>query len=198
LSEKPIPFLYLPQRQSSRSFFILFVATESDPVDALPTIRRAAAEIDPNVPLYDVHTMSDHFQQQALWGARLVANVMTAVAVVGLFLGALGLYGILAYSVSERTHEIGIRMAIGASKRDVLRMVLSQGIYLTAIGTAIGLTLMLALNDVTKQLVTTMNPLDPALYAIVIAVLLAVTLLACYIPARRAATVDPNRALRSE
>ena len=77
-------------------------------------------------------------------------------------------------------------------------MVLSQGILLTAIGTAIGLGLMLALNDVTKQLVTTMNPLDPSLYAIVIAVLLAVTLLACYIPARRAATVDPNRALRSE
>jgi predicted permease len=198
LSEKPLPFLYLPQRQGSRSFMILFVATEGDSIDSLPAIRRAAAEIDADVPLYDVRTMSDHFQQQALWGARLVANVMTAVAVVGLFLGALGLYGILAYSVSERTHEIGIRMAIGASKRDVLRMILSQGIWLTAIGTVIGLTLMLALNGVTKQLVTTMNPLDPSLYAIVIGVLLAVTLLACYIPARRAATVDPNRALRSE
>ena len=104
LSEKPLPFIYLPQRQSSRSFLILFVATEGDPVDALPAIRRAAADIDAGVPLYDVHTMFDHFQQQALWGARLVANVMTAVAVVGLFLGALGLYGILAYSVSERTH----------------------------------------------------------------------------------------------
>ena len=77
-------------------------------------------------------------------------------------------------------------------------MVLSQGIWLTAIGTVIGLTLMLALNDVTKQLMTTMNPLDPALYAIVIGVLLTVTLLACYVPARRAATVDPNRALRSD
>ena len=198
LSEKPLPFLYLPQRQGSRSFMILFVATEGDPIESLPAIRRAAAEIDADVPLYDVRTMSDHFQQQALWGARLVANVMTAVAVVGLFLGALGLYGILAYSVSERAHEIGIRMAIGASKRDVLRMVLSQGIWLTAIGTAIGLTLMLALNGVTKQLVTAMNPLDPSLYAIVIGVLIAVTLFACYIPARRAATVDPNRALRSE
>src|SRR5262249_43784453 len=103
---------------------ILFVATEGNAADALPAIRRAAAEIDSGVPLYDVRTMSDHFQQQALFGARLVAEVMTAVAVIGLFLGALGLYGILAYSVSERTHEIGIRMAIGASKRDVLRMVL--------------------------------------------------------------------------
>jgi ABC-type antimicrobial peptide transport system permease subunit len=142
--------------------------------------------------------MASHFQQQALWGVRLIAEVIAAVGVVGLALSVLGLYGVIAYSVSQRTREIGIRMAVGASAARVLKMVLSQGLALTAAGAIIGLALTLAMSTVIGGLLNGVNPRDPAVYASATAVLIATTLVAIYLPARRAARVDPQHALRCE
>ena len=129
---------------------------------------------------------------------RLVAEVIAAVGVVGLALSVLGLYAVIAYSVSQRTREIGIRMAVGASERRVLGMVLRQGLTLAAVGVAIGLLATLGLSSVLGDLLNGVNPRDPAAYASATAVLFVVTLLATYIPARRASQVDPQSALRAE
>jgi ABC-type antimicrobial peptide transport system permease subunit len=129
---------------------------------------------------------------------RLVAQVITAVGVVGLGLSVLGLYAVIAYSVSQRTHEIGIRMAIGASSLQVLGMVLRQGLLLSAAGIGIGLLLTLALSSALGEMLNGVNPRDPGVYAAATAVLLAVTLFATYLPARRASRVDPQAALRAD
>lgn len=146
----------------------------------------------------DVRTMASHFEQQALWGVRLVAEVVAAVGVAGLALSVLGLYAVIAYSVSQRTREIGIRMAVGASERRVLALVLHQGLTLSAIGISIGLLLTLALSTVIGDMLNGVNPRDPAIYLGGTVVLLSVTLFATYLPARRASHVDPQAALRSE
>jgi putative ABC transport system permease protein len=161
-------------------------------------VRAEVRALDPNQPIYDVRTMAAHFQQQALWGVRLVAQVITAVGVVGLMLSVLGLYAVIAYSVSQRTHEIGIRMAIGASSVQVLGMVLRQGFLLSAAGIGIGLLLTLALSTVVGEMLNGVNPRDPGIYAAGTVVLLAVTLFATYLPARRASRVDPQAALRAD
>ena len=145
-----------------------------------------------------MRTLAAHFQQQALWGVRLVAEVIVAVGVVGLSLSVLGLYAVIAYSVSQRTREIGIRMAVGASERQVLAMVLRQGLTLGAIGIGIGLLLTTALSSILGDVLNGVNPRDPSVYLAATAVLLSVTLFATYLPARRASHVDPQSALRAD
>ena len=142
--------------------------------------------------------MASHFRQQALWGVRLIAEVIAAVGVVGLALSVLGLYGVIAYSVSQRTREIGIRMALGATSRRVLGMVLRQGLTLTVVGAGLGLMLALAMSTALGSLLNGANPRDPAVYAAAMAALAVVTLLAAYLPARRASRIDPQEALRCE
>jgi putative ABC transport system permease protein len=198
IGETPQPFLYLPVEQSRQTGMMLFVATAGDPAAMTGAVRGEVRALDPNQPIYDVRTMAAHFEQQALWGVRLVAEVITAVGIVGLALSVLGLYAVIAYSVSQRTHEIGIRMAIGASAGRVLGMVLKQGFVLSAIGIGIGLLLTLALSTLVGELLNGVNPRHPAVYASGTAVLLAVTTFATWLPARRAARVDPQAALRAE
>jgi predicted permease len=198
VGETPQPFLYLPLEQSRLTAMMLFVETAGDAALVSGAVRAEVRALDPNQPIYDVRTMASHFQQQALWGVRLVAEVIAAVGVVGLALSVLGLYAVIAYSVSQRTREIGIRMAVGASERRVLGMVLRQGLTLSAIGIAIGLVLTLALSTVLGELLNGVDPRDPAVYITGTAVLLSVTLIATYLPARRASQVDPQAALRSE
>jgi len=198
IGEPPQPFLYLPLEQTRQTAMMLMVETAGDAAALSGAVRAEVRALDPNQPIYDVRTMASHFQQQALWGVRLVAEVITAVGVVGLALGVLGLYAVIAYSVSQRTREIGIRMAVGASERRVLAMVLRQGLGLSAIGIAVGLLLTFALSTVIGDLLNGVNPRDPAVYVAGAAVLLAVTLFATYLPARRASQVDPQSALRAE
>ena len=124
--------------------------------------------------------------------------MIAAVGVVGLALSVLGLYGVIAYSVSQRTREIGIRMAVGATSRRVLGMVLRQGLTLTVVGASLGMVLALAMSTAIGGLLNGVNPRDPAVYAAAIAVLITVTLFAAYLPARRALRVDPQEALRCE
>ena len=198
IGEPPQPFLYLPLEQSRQTAMMLFVETAGDPAAGSGALRAEVRALDPNQPIYDVRTMASHFEQQALWGVRLVAEVIAAVGVVGLALSVLGLYAVIAYSVSQRTREIGIRMAVGASERRVLALVLQQGLTLSAIGISIGLLLTLALSTVIGDMLNGVNPRDPAIYLGGTAVLLSVTLFATYLPARRASRVDPQAALRSE
>jgi putative ABC transport system permease protein len=198
IGETPQPFLYLPFEQSSQTRMVLFVETAGDPSAFIGAVRSEVRTLDPNQPIYDVRTMASHFQQQALWGVRLIAEVIAAVGVVGLALSVLGLYGVIAYSVSQRTREIGIRMAVGASEGRVLAMILRQGATLTAAGAGLGLALTLAVSTVISSLLNGVNPRDPAVYAGALAVLVGVTLFATYLPARRAASVEPQDALRSE
>ena len=198
VDERPQPFLYMPLEQRRQIRMTLFVLTEGDPAASAGAVREAVRALDPNQPIYDVRTMASHFQQQALWGIRLIAEIITAVGVVGLALSVLGLYGVIAYSVSQRTREIGIRMAVGATEGRVLAMVLRQGLTLSVIGIGVGLLLTLALSTVIGDLLNGVNPRDPAVYALGTAVLLSVTILATYLPARRASQVDPQAALRAE
>ena len=198
IGEAPQPFLYLPLEQSRQTGMMLFVQTEGDPAAFASTVREAVRGLDPNQPIYEVRTMAAHFQQQALWGVRLVAEIITAVGVVGLALSVLGLYAVIAYSVSQRTREIGIRMAVGATEGRVLAMVLRQGLMLSIIGVTVGLLFTLALSTVIGDLLNGVNPRDPTVYVIGTAVLLSVTIFATYLPARRASHVDPQAALRAE
>jgi len=198
VDERPQPFLYLPFEQRQQTRMMLFVHAAGDPAALAGAVRAQVRALDPNQPIYDVRTMAAHFEQQGLWGVRLVAEVISAVGVVGLALSVLGLYAVIAYSVSQRTREIGIRMAIGASERRVLGMVLGQGFVLSAIGITVGLLLTLALSTVIADLLNGVNPREPAVYAAATIVLLSVTLVATYLPARRASHVDPQAALRAE
>ena len=198
IGETPQPFLYLPVEQSKQTGMMMFVETVGDPAALSGPVRGEVRALDPNIPIFDVRTLASHFQQQALFGVRLVAEVIVAVGIVGLSLSVLGLYAVIAYSVSQRTREIGIRMAVGASERQVLGMVLRQGLTLGAIGITIGLLLTTALSTVLRELLNGVNPRDPSVYVGATAVLLSVTLFATYLPARRAAQVDPQAALRAD
>ncbi len=198
IDETPQPFLYLPLGQSRQTRMTLFVQTAGEPGAFVSAVRNEMRALDPNQPLYDVRTMAAHFQQQGLFGVRLIAEIVSAVGLVGLALSVLGLYAVIAYSVSQRTREIGIRMAIGASGPRVLGMVLQQGFTLTAIGIAIGLALTLVLSLAVGSLMNGVNPRDPLAYGAATAALLTVTLVATWLPARRAARIDPQTALRAE
>ncbi len=198
IDETPQPFLYLPLEQSAQTGMSLFVRTDGDPASFSGAVRGEVRALDPNQPIHDVRTLASHFQQQALWGVRLIAEVVSAVGLVGVALSVLGLYAVIAYSVSQRTREIGIRMAVGASERRVLGMVLRQGVVLSAIGVAAGLLLTLLLSTVIGELLNGVNPRDPIVYGSSMVLLFAVTLLATYLPARRASHVDPQAALRAE
>lgn len=197
-AELPIPFVYLPLAQASPPGMMVFVQTDGTLTFGADTLRQEIATLDPNLPIYDVRTMQHHFQQQALWGARLVAQIVTFVALVGVALGVLGLYGVIAYAVSRRTREIGIRMALGAERGAVQRMVLWQGLKLSLAGIVVGLGLVFLLVPVLGSLLNSVNTVDPVIYTAAVISLLAVTALASFVPARWASRVDPNRTLRMD
>jgi macrolide transport system ATP-binding/permease protein len=198
LTEQPLPFLYLPLSQTEETFMYLFVDTKGDPDSFLPAVRRAAREIDPLQGIYDIHTMRDAVRRQALFEVRIQAQVATGAGAISVMLSLLGLYAILAYSVSQRRREIGIRMAVGATHRRIFGMIVGQGLKLSLAGIAAGLFLASSLASATSQFLTPANPEDPVIYAAVAAFVAGVTLLSFYDPARRAARIDPNEFLRSE
>jgi predicted permease len=197
MDERPMPFLYRSYDQSMETYAALFVETEGRPETLTSAVSNEIRSIAPTMPIFEVRTMEDHFHQNGLLNARLNAQIMTPLGGVALVLGVLGLYGVIAYSVSQRTYEIGIRIAVGASNRQVMRMVLFQGLSLSGIATAIGFGLALVLRPVIGKVPEFANPNDPTVYLGVLALMLLVTGAACYIPARRASMVDPNITLRT-
>jgi len=197
LGEEATPFFYLNLAQRYQSSPTLIVRTNSDPMDYLPAVRGEVAALDKSLALYDVKTMRQHLEL-ALLPARLAGSVLGVFGLVALVMAAAGIYGVMAYSVAQRTREIGVRMALGASAGAVLRLVTRQGMKLTLSGMAIGLAASLALTRLLKSLLFGVSATDPLTFVAVALLLTAVALLACWIPARRAAKVDPIVALRRE
>jgi putative ABC transport system permease protein len=187
-----MPYLYRSYDQSNETGAALLVETEGRPETAATSIRTHVNNIAPNMPIFDVRTMDSHFREVGLLEPRFLAQMLTAVGLVGMVLGVLGLYGVIAYSLGQRRYEMGIRMALGASNRQILRMTLLRGLASSGIASAVGCGLALTLR------IRTFLPADSFVYVGVLLLMLIVTGAACYIPARRASMVDPNITLRSE
>jgi predicted permease len=197
LGEEPQPFFYLNLRQRDQSSPTLIVRTRGNPIDYLPAVRNEALALDKNLPLYDVKTMKQHLGLSLL-PAQLAGGVLGVFGLMALVLAASGIYGVIAYSVAQRTREIGIRMAMGASTGAVLRLVVKYGLALTLIGMTFGLVASLALTRLMKTMLIGVSATDPLTFIVIALLFIAVAMLACYIPARRAAKVDPMIALRCE
>jgi ABC-type antimicrobial peptide transport system permease subunit len=160
-------------------------------------IRKAIQEIDGDLPVFDVRTLDEQFERQR-WPFRVFGTLFTIFALIALLLSSVGLYAMMAYSVTRRTREIGVRMAMGASSGNVLGMVLSQGLRQLAIGLVLGLAAAFGLARVMKSLLVGVTPTDPATFVTISAVLIAVGIFASWLPARAAMKVDPMVALRYE
>jgi putative ABC transport system permease protein len=195
LGEDPQPAAYTPLDQDFSDVMILIVRTAGDPAGALGTAMREVRALDARVPLQNPFTMPA-ILAQSLWLARLAAIMLGTVAAVALTLASIGLYGVMAYSVTQRTREIGVRMALGAAKGQVLGMVLRQAMTLVVIGLAIGVAGALALARIVTRLLFGMSAIDPVTFGSVCLLLTAVALLASYVPAWRASRLDPIKALR--
>jgi macrolide transport system ATP-binding/permease protein len=198
MSERPQPFLYLPFSQQYESLMTLHVETYVDPATLAGPVLAEIRKLDAATPVQDIQTLQHFFREEALFGNRLITQVVTAIGLFGLLLAITGLYGVIAFSVSRRTREIGIRMAIGADPGSVARLVLRHGMKLTGIGAAIGLALSLLVSQLLGSMLVGVSARDPEVYVTVPLLLTAIALLACYIPARRAARIDPLLALRQD
>ena len=216
IAEPTLDFIYFPYTQNNPSGVpglggantggvaaALTLITESTAPDAATlasVVRDRVRSIDPNMPVYDARTMEDYYNQRAVRTPNMIAETVAGFGVMGLLLALAGLYGLIAYSVSRRFREIGIRMALGADRQKVIRMVLRQGLVLGSIGVGIGLALgLLACRALTTAIwIASFKSLNYALFPAIAAPLLAITLLAAFAPARRASLIDPMRALREE
>ena len=189
---------YVPTTQESQLFNLtLHVKTTADPSVVAEQLRAELKNLDPHLPLYNIKTLATEIDESLLQ-ERLVTWLCAAFGVLATFLTALGLYGVLTFSVARRTREIGIRVALGAQRSDVFRMVMTRGVILVAVGVAIGLATSFAFSRLLSSLLYGVSPNSVTTLAGVSAGLIAVALLACYIPARRATKVDPMVALRYE
>jgi predicted permease len=196
LNEDPKPLVCRPLWQSDVGSTSVIVRTEGDPRKLMTTLRREVQQLDPTLPI-STSTLVDKLSLPLL-PARIAATVLGGFGLLALALAAIGIYGVISYTVLSRTHEIGIRMALGAQRSTVLRLVLGQGMTLTLIGVAIGVSAALALTRLMKSLLFGVSASDPATFVTASGVLVAVALLAGYLPARRATKVDPLVALRHE
>lgn len=199
LTEAPTPYFYAPIRQIYRpEMGLVFLVRSSAPVDAtLSALRREAQTVDPSVPVFDASSFEESIAA-SLSGQRISAALLSVMGSLALLLAAVGLYGVIGYSVAQRTNEIGIRMALGAQASDVLRPVLRQGVKLAGIGIFTGTVASLALSRLLARALFGISATDPMTFLEVAFLLTAVALAACYIPAHRATQVDPNISLRHE
>ena len=180
--EDPQPNVFLPMSQDYVPAATLVVRTTGAPESALATTRAALQSLDRNLAITNVFTI-EQIVAQGLWAARMGGILLALFAALALILSAVGVYGVLSYSVNQQTREIGLRMALGAQRRDVLRLVLGQGLQLTLIGLGIGVVAALGLMRVMVSLLFNVRAYDPATYTAVTVLLTAVALLACYLPA---------------
>jgi putative ABC transport system permease protein len=197
LDTAPEPTVYWPYPELPYSAMTILVRTSTDPVALLSTIRNQLQQLDPELPMAAVATM-DQLLADSLSRLRFTMLLLGIFAVVALVLAVVGIYGLIAYSVTQRTPELGIRIALGARRSDVFRLVLVQGARLTLLGVALGLFSGLAFSRLLARMLFGVSATDPFTFAGVAALLAVVALLACFIPARRAANVDPIVALRYE
>jgi len=197
LDKKVWPELYLPFEQSPQSWVTVLVRGYGDPSALAPAIRSIAASVDPTQPIFDVGLLEDHVSK-SLAERRERAAVLGAFAALALLIAVVGIYGVISYSVARRTHEIGVRMALGARESDVLHMVLIDGLRIAACGIAIGLPGAFFLMRLLTTFLYGVVPADLTTFSLVCLILAIAAFLATYLPARRAARTDPMAALRAE
>ena len=191
------PPIYFPYRQAPQAFTYMAIKTERDPNAFVTAVHREIAAVDPDLPVSEFFTLQKVFSDQVL-GLSYVAVMLTVMGIIALVLAAVGVYGVMAYSVAERTQEIGVRVAMGAQPRDVLRLIMSRGILITSVGLLIGLPLAWGLAQLMASLIYGVSAGDVTTFAAITLLMGAITLVACYVPTRKAMSVDPIIALRYE
>jgi ABC-type antimicrobial peptide transport system permease subunit len=199
LEEAVVPEMNFPMAQAGNFLrrFNLIVRTQTEPTSLLPALRSAVAKLDSQLPLYNVITIQEAVDQ-SLSVRRFALYVLGLFAAVALVLAVSGIYGVIGHAVNQRMREMGIRMALGAARRDVFKLILGEGGKLAVIGVAVGVVASYLVTQFLRTLLYGITPTDPLTFATVALLLLLTALLACYFPARRAAHVDPVIALRSE
>jgi putative ABC transport system permease protein len=195
--KEDVPTLYRPYRQTPPTFTTLVLRTNGDPLKFVSAAREQIAAVDPNLPMYDIKSM-DKAITESIIGIAYVATMMAVLGIIALVLASVGIFGVMSYAVSERTHEIGIRMSQGAQTRDILSLVLRGGMFMTLLGLVIGLPIAFLMARTMSSLLFNVQTADPISFLVLPLVLMAVAALACYLPARRAAQMDPLVALRHE
>jgi predicted permease len=192
-----VPHIYVPLGQFAPVNAVVFLRSRGDVQHLGEAVRHEVESVDPNVPVHSISTM-DQIIARSVANRRFALELLGIFAAVALLLAAIGIYGVMSYSFSQRTHEVGIRVALGAQRLDILRMALGEGMRIVAIGLVAGLVGAAIVTRVFRSMLFNVAPADPSTYLTVSAVLAAVALFACYIPARRATRVDPLAALREE
>jgi len=188
---------YFPFNQAADSRMTFAIRTAGDPTSVTAAVRREIAALDPELPFYGVKTL-EQLMSESLTSRRTPTMLAVAFGVVALFLATIGIYGVLAYQVTQRRREMGIRLALGSDSNGIFRLILKEGALLLAIGFAAGLLGAFALRDTISAQLYDVQPMDPGVVMLMAAVLAIVGLLACAIPARRAAKIDPLIALTDQ
>jgi len=197
-SEKPIEFVYLPLAQHAVPRMVLLVRSGGDPLQLVQPVREVVRGLDPNLPMLQTRSYDDLYRYNAVDGPAAATKMIGTMGAVGLLMAIAGLYGLVAYNVSRRTREIGIRMALGAGPSDVLRLVMGKGLVLVGIGTAIGLVMGFGVERLLKTALFNTGGVDTMVYVVVAPSMVLVTMLAAWLPARKAARIAPTQALRYE
>jgi predicted permease len=201
LTENSRPAIYAPLPQNYAPDMTLHVRTATESQSTLAALRREAQALDPQLPVYNLRTLAEQ-KDGSLYEERVATALLTLFGSLALSLAAVGIYGVMSYAVAQRTREMGIRLALGASPRDTLKLVIRQGMTLTFIGLTLGLAAAFALTRLMAALMSNLlfgvSPNDPQTFVVISLLLTAAALLACWVPARRAAKVDPMVALRHD
>jgi macrolide transport system ATP-binding/permease protein len=196
--ESPMDFVYMPMAQHPVARMVLMLRSGGDPLQLVQPVKDVVRSLDPNLPMLQTRPYQDFYLNQAVRGPRIAIDLVGSMGLVGLLLAVAGLYGLVAYNVSRRTREIGIRIALGAASSDVLRLVIGKGLVLVGFGTVIGLAMGFALEQLMNSMLFDSGGVDILAYIVVVPTLLVVTMLAAYVPARRALRIAPTQALRYE
>jgi putative ABC transport system permease protein len=192
-----VPHIYVPLRQLAPVNAVVFLRSRGDVEHLGDAVRREVEKVDANVPVHSISSM-DQIIARSVADRRFALELLGVFAGVALLLAAIGIYGVMSYSFSQRTHEVGIRIALGAQRPDILRMALGEGMWIVLIGLAAGLAGAAVMTRFFRSMLFEVGPADPATFLLASAILAGVALFACYIPAERATRVDPLAALREE
>jgi putative ABC transport system permease protein len=195
LDLEPYPQIYVPYADYQHTTMTLAVRAASNPTGLVAAVRREASGLDPSLPVFNVMTINQALTQSTA-DKRLTMTLLSLFAALAMALATVGIYGVLSYMVTQRTHEIGVRMALGAQQGDVVKLVVGQGMRLVLVGLSVGWLAALFLARLMSSLLFGVTPSDPGIFLVVTMLLFIVTLSACYIPARRASKIDPIVAVR--
>jgi predicted permease len=196
--EKPIDFVYMPLAQHPIARMVLLLRSSGDPLELVQPVKEIVRTLNPNLPMLQTRSYEDFYLNQVVRSPQIAIDLVGSMGAVGLLLAIAGLYGLVAYNVSRRTREIGIRMALGAGPSDVLRLMMGKGLVLVGIGTAIGLAMGFAVEQLMNSMLFNSGGVDILAYIVVVPSLFLVTMLAAYVPARSASRIAPTQALRYE